>query len=507
MTLYASSYYETPEKTIKFNSPTVKTVYGDIRGIYQDGVHKYYGIPFAKPPLNELRFAPPQDAEPWSGVLDCVKKKPSALQVPDKSNTSYSEDCLYLNVWTPRTAKEGNNLPVLVYIHGGGFAMGSHNAETYNGIRFARDGVIQVNLPYRLNAFGFTAFEEIESKYGYLGNMAILDQIKGLKWVQDNIKAFGGNPKNVTLCGESAGSMCIANMLLSKDAEGLFHRVIMESGTCLAQQVVSSRASGNKYQAISNTRKLMNIVNAESVEDMEKIDGTELVDNSIFSFDMTKQTPQYFFPIFDGKLVPERPYDALIDGKVHPIDILVGFNADEGSIFIPSDTTVEDYENYMFEAFGDDAEKVKKRFPVDSENSIVNRLRYMVKLCLAGTTQVYADVLSDKGQNAYMYEFAYATDRMKQLGLGTYHGFELNFVFDTLAPSLKNFVSERIKNDVHQRWLNFIVNGNPNIGGEFEMPWPQYFSDEKQVLRFNENNSIETSPFGEDLEFLWEILW
>lgn len=486
---------------------TVTTNNGDIRGLSEDGVRKFLGVPFAKPPLEDLRFVPPQDAVDWDGILDCTEKKPSALQISDDKDVEYSEDCLYLNVWTPDDASETSELPVLVFIHGGAFAIGSPNLEKYDGTRFAKDGVIQVNIAYRLNGLGFTAFDEVEEEYGYAGNMGQLDQIKGLQWIQDNIASFGGDPHKVTVCGESAGSMSIANLMLADEAKGLFHRTIMQSGTSLMQSVLSPNSDGNKDEAKAMTQKLMESVGADKFEDMQKVDAGEVVNNSAFSIDMTEQTPQYFFPVFDGKLFPENPYDAIVNGKMNDMDIMTGFNTDEGSIFIPENTAEEDYEAYMDLVFGDKSDKVKKHYPLDAQHTSSDRLRQMVKLSLSLGSQVYGDALSERGNNVFLYEYAYTTDFLEGKALGAHHGMELEFVFDTLSSHLQDQTSERVKEDIHQMWLNFIVDGDPNGDGKSGIHWPLYNSDDKKFLKIDVKSSAEKSPLTEDLEFMKSILW
>lgn len=496
------------------DAPEASTVNGKVQGFYEDGAAKFYGIPFAEPPIDELRFAPPRNPENWEDVLSCTEMKPSALQMESESrDLEYSEDCLYLDVWAPEDAKAEDGLPVFVFIHGGAFVQGSPNMPTYDGTEFANDGIIQVNLPYRLNALGFTAFEEMEDEYGYLGNTGLLDQIKGLEWIQENIDAFGGDPENVTICGESAGSMSVSSLMLAKDAEGLFDKAIMESGTILAQEVIAPESDGDRNNAIAMTDKLMKAVGAGDIDELRKTDGMDLVENSTFSFDVTVQTPQYFFPVFDGRLLPVDPYDAVTGNKMNDVDILTGFNTDEGSIFIPEDMTEEDYNRYLKTNFGENADAVRERYPVEDYGSYTEVLRYLVKINLAAGSQVFADTLTERGEDAYLYEFAYSTPELDEAGLGAYHSFELGFVFGTLGEDFQDDTSLKVQRDLHQRWLNFIVSGDPNKSGDSgedgdpEVKWPVYSSDKKQVLKIDETSSAETWPLTEDVEFLKTILW
>ncbi len=483
--------------------PIAITASGTVRGFYEDGVAKYFGIPFAKPPTGNLRFLPPQDSQPWDGILNCKRKKPAAIQLVGASgDREYSEDCLYLNIWAPEDAQKKKNLPVLVLVHGGAFMQGSPNMVTFDGTSFAKDGVIQVNLAYRLNALGFAAFEEIEDEYGYLGNAGLLDLVQGLDWVHENIENFGGDADNVTIWGESAGSMLISDLMISKETKGLFSRVIMQSGTTQAQHVLAAHGNGVREKAIAATKRLMDVVGAETLEDMRQIDPMEFAENAVFSFNMTKQNPQYFFPIFDGKLIPLNPVDAVNAGKLNHVDLLTGFNADEGTVFIPPNSTKDDYLNYMRRCFGSDAGALEKRFPVDVKHSMIQRLRHYVKLHLACGSQTFADVLTAKGKNVFMYEITYATKKLREKGMGTFHGMELPFVFDTLPSDMQDDDSILVKDQIHKRWLGFIKNGDPNSQCDFSVEWPKYSTEEKKMIVLDTEQHLDTWPFAEDLEFL-----
>lgn len=485
--------------------PSAETTLGKIEGFYEDGVAKFYGVPFARPPVGKLRFVPPQDALPWDGILDCTEKRAAALQIAGASGDhEYSEDCLYLNIWTPHDAQEQKNLPVLVLVHGGAFMQGSPNMSTFDGTSFAAEGVIQVNLAYRLNALGFAAFEEIEEQYGYLGNAGLLDLVKGLNWVHDNIESFGGDPDNVTIWGESAGSMLISDLMLSKETEGLFSKAIMQSGTTQVQHVLAPGGSGDRDKAIESTRRLMKVVGARTMEDIQRIDPMELVENAVFSFNMTKQNPQYCFPIFDGKLIPLDPVRAVNEGRLHSVDLLTGCNVDEGTIFIPPNSTKEDYENYMDRAFGDDRAIIEKRYPIDDEHSRIDRMRYLVKLHLDSGSQPFADAMLAKGRSAYLYEITYATQKLREKGIGTFHGMELPFVFDTLPADMQDENSIYVKDQIHKRWLGFIKYGDPNKGNDFTVKWPKYRIDDRKMIVLDTEQYIDTWPFTEDLRFLIE---
>ncbi|MHB9296596.1 hypothetical protein PilKf_02369 [Pillotina sp. SPG140] len=193
---------------------------GPIEGLEADGIYAYKGIPYAKAPVGDLRFAPPQDVEPWTTVLDCTKYGPLTVQLADNpflavENANQSEDSLSLNVWTPAAPGATDKLPVYVYIHGGGFGNGSGNETTFDGTSFAKNGVVTVTINYRLGTLGFFASQETYKQYGTTGNWGLLDQIKALEWIRDNIANFGGDPSQVTIGGESAGSWSVSALIES----------------------------------------------------------------------------------------------------------------------------------------------------------------------------------------------------------------------------------------------------------------------------------------------------
>lgn len=486
---------------------TISVTGGTIHGTNENGVHVFKGVPFATPPVGELRFAPPQPLIPWEGILDCSTFKNMPVQTQHIDGLTYGEDCLYLNIWTPSDTKN-KKLPVFVFIHGGAFATGGANMDLYDGTRFAKEGVIQVNLSYRLNALGFLASTEMEEKYGYLGNSGILDQIAGLKWIHDNIEQFGGDPQNVTICGESAGAFSVSNLIMSPLAEGLFQKAIMESGNLLGQPIVAPLASGDAEQAIATTKKFMESVGAETIHELQKVDAETLSAASAFSTDVTSPSVTNFWPVFDGKVLPKDPYKALLSGNYNKVDIIAGFNTDEGSIFIPQGIDEETYKNYVSVIFGNQADKVLERFPVNAENTPTDRARYVILNGLRFGSDVFADEMIQHGQKAYLYQFDYHVPALVESGLGVMHGLELYFVFDTFP--LTNVLPDNMVtsiDDVHCRWLNFIKTGNPNEGEELEVTWPEYTRDQKEIIVLGNEITTSVSPNQEDIEFFKNILW
>jgi para-nitrobenzyl esterase len=333
---------------------------GPVQGLWENGVYAYKTIPYAKAPTGDLRFAPPQDVEPWTEVRDCTQSGPIAVQKIALAmlldNTEQSEDCLSLNVWTPVAPSTEATLPVYVFIHGGGYGAWTGNDKTFDGTSFAQNGIVTVTINYRLGTLGFFASQETYDMYGTTGNWGMLDQIKALEWVRDNIAAFGGDPNQVTIGGESAGSWSVSALILSPLAKGLFNRAIMQSGTILSVGSVSPYR-GDLQQSIEVSRVLASIFgasdSAEGLEKLRQVDAGALNYLSPFAADQTGEVPAFFMtPIFDGYALPKNPAEALRTGDYNKVDVLIGFNRDEGTLFIPSMTTSQFYESFAARTIG-----------------------------------------------------------------------------------------------------------------------------------------------------------
>lgn len=494
--------------------PVVKTGYGPVKGVKEEGITVFRGIPFAKPPVGELRFAPPEEPEPWSETLDCSKFRDVPVQENNTAPFKQSEDCLYLNIWTPENAK-GKNLPVFVFIHGGGYSFGFSSKNLYSGKRFAQDGIIQVNISYRLNAMGFLPTAEGEARYGYLGNIGTLDQIKALQWIKNNIHVFGGDAGNITICGESAGAFSVSNMILSPMAKGLFNRAIMQSGNTLGQPLMMAEMQGYREQSLERGDRFAASLNAlnsagkASLEKLRKLSARSLSEASYLSMDFTRPSPFYFFTVFDGVVIPENPYQALMDGKTNDVPILVGFNTDEGTLFIPGSRSETAYREILEKTFGKKrAKEVYERYPVNEKNNATQRARDLIKMALRIGGDIFADVLSSRGQKVYSYQFDYKIPELIQKDLGVMHALELPFVFDTMPENLTlDEEGLAFKEVVHRYWLNFIRTGNPNIGDEVPAEWPPYTDADKKILVLDKICHEKKAPDTEDVAFFRKLIW
>lgn len=481
---------------------------GPIQGLKTDDISIYKGIPFASCPV---RFAPPEDAKPWTDTLVCEEYGPIPVQAGMNEDQTMSEDCLNLNVWTP--AKSGDEkLPVYVWIYGGGFAMGSNTSPSYDGTNFAKDGVVTVNFNYRVNAVGFFASQETFDKYGTTGNWGLLDQIKALEWVQENIEAFGGDPNNVTIGGESAGSYSTSGLIASPLAEGLFKRAIMESGSMIGIPGNNSYSRGDLDRSIEVCNEMAFTFGADDSKQglakMRKADARVISQLSPLETDFTK-TPAYFtLPVFDGHVMPEDLMSAVQDKKINKVDLLWGFNKNEGSVFIPADRTDGNYEMLANRMFGSSqAQKVMDRFPIDDENDATERARQILGYGMfSAVMKPFGDSLSEMGGNVYAYNFDYAGAADKEAGLGASHGSEIIYAFGNL-PEDATEAEKQLSDEFHSRMVNFIKTGDPNNGDvPTDIKWPKYDPDKNMTMIFNEELTVDNMPDKDNLDFMLDIM-
>jgi para-nitrobenzyl esterase len=496
---------------------TLKVSGGVLKGLQAGDVSVYKGIPYAKPPVGDLRFAPPRDGEPWIGERDCTRFGDICFQVALLAGREpQSEDCLTLNVWTPAKPGEQAGLPVYVFIHGGGFAAGSGSFPGYDGTAFAKKGIVTVTINYRLGVSGFFASRETLKQYGTTGNWGILDQIKALQWVRDNIAAFGGDPGRVTIGGESAGSFSVSALMTSPLAKGLFHGAIMESGTVLSLPALSAYAKSDPRKSAEVSGMLAKIFgagdDADGLARMRGVDAGALARFSAFVPDQTI-TPAFFVtPVFDGRVLPEDPLKTLSSGEFTGRKVLLGYNADEGSLFVPEGSDESAYGMLAVRVFGHaGALRVLERFGVDARHTAQQRARQIVAygVFTAGTKRL-ADIIAGAGADVYLYAFNYVSPRNGQSGLGAAHASELPFVFNILAGwGLSGPEAEKLAAAVHIRWANFIKTGDPNVGEALPdgVRWPKY--DPKNAGALSLDRKITTGPLPdrENLDYMGDLMF
>ncbi|MBQ6465293.1 MAG: carboxylesterase family protein [Oscillospiraceae bacterium] len=462
-------------------------------------VEVYAGIPYAAPPVGALRWREPQDPAPWDGVLAADSFAPMSMQPQDSTlysslaqligyhdykisltdnyRDANSEDALYLNIWKP--AGEQEKLPVLVYVHGGSLQTGQPWYADYSGEGLARKGVIVVNMGYRLGVFGFLATEELraESPNGTTGNYGLLDQIKALEWVRDNIAAFGGDPDNVTLAGESAGSACVTALCTSPLAKGLFRRVIGESSTVTAPQPAHSFRTLD--EALETGAQTLERFGVSSVEELRKLDAGTLVAAADTNHHMT----------VDGYALPQTPYEAYRKGEHNEEAILQGFNGHEGGPFLLfTRTDLESYEQRVRVWFGDCADEVLSLYPAatDAEAKAQWEKIYSVWFFSYGHA-CWARQAEANGIPSYSYYFTKNNGR-----LGDWHSGEEVYCYGNIPAASRLYdASDRALAELFSSYFaNFCVSGDPN--GEGLPRWE--VSDGSRLLELGETVGETDAP-------------
>jgi para-nitrobenzyl esterase len=476
----------------------VMTDAGALRGVSEGELTLYKGVPFAAPPVGPLRWREPQAVQPWPGVRKADAFAPACMQMgvsmPGETPPPESEDCLYLNIWTP-AKNPHERLPVMVWIPGGGFIAGSAAMPLYWGDRLAPKGVIVVTVAYRLGPLGFLAHPELtaESPHGSSGNYALMDQIAALRWVQRNIEGFGGDPARVTIAGQSAGSNSVSLLLASPLAKGLFHQAIGESGGVFeplqiapAYLLHNAEHDGVAYAAS---------VGAHSLADLRKLPAAELLKGSAGAVS---------HPVVEPYVLPSAPYDVFVAGRQSDVPTLVGFNAEEPRAF----ANVTDIGKVRAATFASNAPAwwpaqlrspaLLANFPhatdAQAQQSVVEietALRY------GWDVWAWARLTASHGQSAaYVYRFdhrpPFPGDSI-YAGWGAAHYVELWYVFDHLDQEPWNWTpaDRRLADQVSSYWINFVKRGDPN--GPGLPPWPRFETSNPQAQHLDD--PVRAGPF------------
>ena len=429
---------------------TVKVTGGELRGVVRNGVASFKGIPFAAPPVGELRWKAPQPLKSWDGVREADQFGPAPMQPPITAalfggGAKPSEDCLYLNVWT--AAKDpGERRPVMVWIYGGAYMMGATSAQVYDGAAFAEKGVVLVSVAYRVGPFGFLAHPELRTESGgkASGNFGLQDQIAGLRWVKENIARFGGDPSRVTIFGESAGGSSVSFLATSPAAKGLFHRVISESGVPFlsAISVDAGEERGKKFLAE---------LGATDIRAARAL-SAEAIQNGKFE-------PS---AVADDVTVADDAYGHYLRGEFHDTPLLVGSNSDDGGMFAPSLSSSEAFEKAVRERLGPGADPILAVYPHATKEEAARATRDAVRdMVFAWPAWAWAGLQAEKGKGkAYLYYFDYGSKPG-----GASHASELAYVFGNLGglvgPSA-SAANKKTSGVIMSYWVNFAKNGDPN---------------------------------------------
>jgi para-nitrobenzyl esterase len=485
---------------------------GKVRGSESEGVVSFKGIPYAAPPFGPNRFQPPRTVAPWDGVRESLSYGPTVLKPPYFSPFDVllpepaipGEDCLNLNIWTPASASEQSKLPVLVWIHGGAFANGSGAVPTYDGTRFARDGIVCVTINYRLGIDGFLALGD------GIVNLGLLDQVAALQWVQENIAAFGGDPDNVTIAGESAGGMSVGTLLSMPRAEGLFRRAIAQSGA--GHHAISAETAKRvgvflaEKLGIEPTREAFAAVPFDSLLQAQvdlSADVFNRPDPAFWGEVSGNLMP--FEPVIDGDILPALPIQSISAGAGRGIDVLIGTNTEEERLFMVPNKAI----NHVTEE-ALTATVAAYELPVDKTLATYSSARPNATfgdLLEAIVTDWFfripairlAEAHSTGPGKTYMYEFAWRSPQFDGT-LGACHALEIAFAFDNLdqkenEPLTGSQPPQQLADTMHHAWVNFATGGDPG--------WPQYDLSHRTTMRFDTTSDVVNDPRAAERS-LWE---
>jgi para-nitrobenzyl esterase len=473
-------------------------------------VRVYRGIPFAAPPVGDLRWKPPQPATPWPGIRQATQVASACEQPAFPSNGLYGgapppigEDCLYLNIWT-RAKSADDRLPVMVWIHGGGFDRGTGAAIGYDGENLASKGAVIVTINYRLGIFGFLALPEltVESPQHSSGNYALLDQIAALRWVQRNIAAFGGDPSRVTIFGESAGSISVNALMASPLASGLFARAIGESGGSFGPMTSLAGAEKQGLQMASSigiTQDVLKSLRAKSAESL---------------LQATTGKEDDIEPIVDGWVLPQSIYSIFAEGKQNDVPVIVGNNANEGSLWPPplDMLTPAAYVDNARNRYGPMADDFLKIYPPGSTTEDVATAygAWLRDAQFGWEMRIWARMETETGHHrAYRYYFSRVPPGPGSR-LGAFHGSELAYVFENFPYRiLYQDADKQLGDAIATYWVNFARAGNPNGTADSTeaasntLPkWPIYDPDKDDVLDFGDQVSVQSRVNADGLDFL-----
>lgn len=464
---------------------------GKVRGRMDAGIATFKGIPYAAPPFGENRFGPPAAPAPWDGIRDALAFGPTAPQPPYRQPFDAilpnpivaGDDCLNLNVWTPEPGSA--RLPVMVWVHGGAFTNGSGAVPVYDGAPFARDGAVCVSINYRLGVEGFAQIA------GAPANRGLLDQVAALQWVRDSIGAFGGDPDNVTIFGESAGGMSVTSLLSMPRADRLFRRVIAQSGA--GHHVISSDTAGKiaarlgARLGVAPTREALAALPVDAVLEAQAAMSLEaLLDRNPERWGEVVLNQMAWEPVVDGDVLPARPIDRIAAGAGAGVQVMTGTNTDEDQLFLVPTGVIDAVSEEMIAAaaaaYGLGSEGVavyRSARPGASRGELLSAIGTdwffrLPALRLAEATE------------AHVYEFSWCS-RAFGGRLGACHALELAFVFDTLAAEggtqlMGEGAPQGLADAMHSAWVSFATNGDPG--------WPRYDRERRATMRFGDTCEV-----------------
>jgi para-nitrobenzyl esterase len=484
-------------------TPELRTTAGAVRGTVRDGVHAFLGIPYAAPPFGPRRFAAPQPVEPWDGVRDCTQFGPTVPKPPYSPPYDVllpevqipGEDCLNLNVWTPDPGASG--LPVFVWVHGGSFVNGSGSVPTYDGATFARDGVVCVTINYRLGVEGFLHFDDDGA-----ANRGLQDQVAALRWVQENIAAFGGDPARVTVGGESAGGFSVGSLMAMPSASGLFAQVLLQSGAghhALSRET-ALRVAGYVAErlGVAPTRQALAAVPlADLIAAQQAVAQEALAIPDPNRYGEVALNGMAFEPVVDGDVLPDLPIRRIAAGSARGVRVLTGANRDEQRLFLVPNGVIDMITDAMLApgaaAYGLGAAAVevyRAARPGGTAGELISDIStdWFFRIPSLRVAEAQAAL----GTPSWVYDFTWPSP---QFGgrLGACHALELGFTWDTIGLEAHGALSghgapQSLADAMHGAWVRFITDGDPG--------WPAYDADRRPVQEFGEQVRVVEDPQG-----------
>ena len=455
---------------------TAKVAQGELHGQVTGTVASFKGVPFAAPPTGPLRWRPPAPKGPWGGVREATAYGPACMQMGQARSggtQNQSEDCLYLNVWTPADFKPGQKRPVMVWIHGGAFIQGSGGGPIYDGTHFAQKGVVLVTVNYRLGRLGFFAHPALtaENPKGPIGNYGIMDNIAALKWVQANISAFGGDPKNVTMFGESAGGILVNFLMTAPDARGLFAKAISESGFGRSQGVPIRGEAARTGEKIGTTFAQSLGIKGSGLEAVQAL--RSLTAQQLSAGVSGLGDPGIPSPMVDGVVIPEPPPAAFAAGREAKVPYIAGGNSWEASLFPQTRDNPEQTlartgaaRPKVMAIYGSDP--AKAAMDLTTETTVIEPDRYLARLH------------AKNGQKAWTYYFSYVPAAQRAATPGAGHGSEIIYAFENV-PAAPMTIGNRtipaatpedkaISSRMEAYWVAFAKSSDPGAAGGVASP-------------------------------------
>ena len=483
-------------------APFANTTLGAVRGVASGDLNVFKGIPYAKPPVGELRWRPPVEKEPYEDVLDASEFGASCIQLPSSptANSIYaddagplSEDCLLLNVWAENDA---DMAPVFVWIHGGALVSGSSRFGMYDGSSMARKGIVFVSINYRLGPLGYLAHPELsaESPAGISGNYGLQDQIAALRWIRDNIAAFGGDPDNVTIAGESAGALSVMYLMASPDARGLFQRAISQSGYMISSPELEIEAHGHP-PAESQGLWLQEKLGLKDLAAMRAMDPNALTQRALQAGFLTWGT-------IDGHLLPRQLVERWERNEQASVPLLAGFNSGEirslRRLLPPRPAGEEDYRENIELGYGDLANRFLSIYP--GENIDESMLATTRDAMYGWTAERMVRGQTALGQRAWLYLFDHGYPAAEAAGLHAFHAAEIPYALGTIDritnawPAVPNTASERVFADiVLDYWASFARGEGPHSSSGPD--WQRYAND-REIMVFGDEPVVRADGIG-----------